>query len=92
MHGSIHKNSAIASQGEFELHQQLVFRSTLNRHTIRLNLSYNRMETFPEEICMIFPNVKWVAIQNNLLRMLPVHVCLMTKLQWCAAFQLLMHH
>ena len=51
----------------------------------------NRMETFPEELCVLFPNIRYLSVRNNLLRTLPARFCLMSKLKWYAGFGLLMH-
>ena len=46
----------------------------------------NHMDTFPEELCVLFANTKGLVLENNLLRTLPARFCLMNKLQWYAVF------
>ena len=50
------------------------------------------MDTFPEELCVLFPKAAVLYLENNLLRSLPARVCSMSKLQLYAGFGLLMHH
>ena len=49
------------------------------------------MDTFPEELRVLFPNVEMLNLYNNLLRTLPARFCSMSKLQEYAGFGLLMH-
>ena len=51
-----------------------------------LYLYSNRMDTFPEELCVLFPNAVYCGLQNNLLRTLPARVCLMSKLEVYVGF------
>ena len=51
-----------------------------------LHLGGNRMDTFPEELCVLFPNAKVLSLENNLLRTLPARFGLMSKLQRYAGF------
>ena len=51
-----------------------------------LNLYANRMDTFPKELCVLFPNAEVFVLRNNLLRTLPAQVCSLTKLQEYAEF------
>ena len=60
--------------------------SSIHTPLRRLDLNDNRMDTFPEELCVMFPNAEWIAIRNNQLRTLPDSVCLMSKLQRYAGF------
>ena len=65
--------------------------SSIHTPLRRLWLSGNCMDTFPEELCVLFPNAEMLEVQNNLLRTLPARVCWMSKLHWYAGFWLLMH-
>ena len=65
--------------------------SSIHTPLRRLWLNGNRMDTFPEELCVMFPNVDGMVLHNNLLRTLPARVCLMSKLERYAGFWLLMH-
>ena len=40
----------------------------------RLWLNGNRMDTFPQELCVLFPNVVVLWLENNLLRTLPARL------------------
>ena len=60
--------------------------SSIHTPLRRLDLSGNRMDTFPEELCVLFPNAEGFALSTNLLRALPARVCLMSKLQKYAGF------
>ena len=60
--------------------------SSIHTPLRRLGLSGNRMGTFPEELCVLFPNVERLGLENNLLRTLPARFCSMTKLKGCAGF------
>ena len=55
--------------------------SSIHTPLRRLYLYDNRMDTFPEELCVLFPNVKWLHLEDNLLRTLPARFCLMSKLE-----------
>ena len=65
--------------------------SSIHTPLRRLSLYGNRMDTFPEELCVLFPNADWLSLENNLLRTLPARVCTMTKLKGYHGFGLLMH-
>jgi len=60
--------------------------SSIHTPLRRLWLNGNRMDTFPEELCVLFPNAVWITLANNLLRTLPARFCLMSKLQVYAGF------
>ena len=60
--------------------------SSIHTPLRRLWLYGNRMDTFPEELCVLFPNVAVLVLSNNLLRTLPAFVCLMSKLKGYAGF------
>ena len=60
--------------------------SSIHTPLRRLWLNDNRMDTFPNELCVLFPNVEVLSVQNNLLRTLPAHFCSLTKLQRYAGF------
>ena len=60
--------------------------SSIHTPLRRLLLYGNRMDTFPKELCVLFPNVELIYLQNNLLRTLPAQVCSLTKLQVYAGF------
>jgi len=60
--------------------------SSIHTPLRRLYLGGNRMDTFPEELCVLFPNAEWLVLQNNLLRTLPARFCSMSKLQRYAGF------
>ena len=66
--------------------------SSIHTPLRRLWLDGNCVDTFPEELCMLFPNAEWISLANNLLRTLPARVCSMSKLKVYAGFGLLMHH
>ena len=65
--------------------------SSIHTPLRRLLLQNNVMDTFPEELCVLFPNAEVLAFRNNLLRTLPALVCTMSKLKVYAGFGLLMH-
>ncbi len=44
-------------------------------------LDNNCIKTFPEELCMLFPNVDMISMENNQICALPVCICSMTKLE-----------
>ena len=60
--------------------------SSIHTPLRRLYLGGNRMDTFPEELCVLFPNVEVLSLSNNLLRTLPARFCSMNKLQGYAGF------
>ena len=60
--------------------------SSIHTPLRRLLLYNNRMDTFPEELCVLFPNAELVSLRNNLLRTLPARFCSMTKLEVYAGF------
>ena len=60
--------------------------SSIHTPLRRLCLGGNRMDTFPEELCVLFPNADELDLQHNLLRTLPARVCLMSKLKGYAGF------
>ena len=60
--------------------------SSIHTPLRRLWLNGNRMDTFPEELCVLFPNVDVLGLGTNLLRTLPARFCLMSKLERYAGF------
>ena len=44
------------------------------------------MDTFPKELCVLFPNADVMDLEKNLLRTLPAQVCSLTKLKQYAGF------
>ena len=60
--------------------------SSIHTPLRRLHLHGNRMDTLPEELCVLFPNIKALVLSNTPLRTLPARVCTMTKLQQYAGF------
>ena len=60
--------------------------SSIHTPLRRLYLYGNRMDTFPKELSVLFPNAEGLSLQNNLLRTLPAQVCSLTKLKWYAGF------
>ena len=60
--------------------------SSIHTPLRRLLLGDNRMDTFPEELCALFPNADVLQLQYNLLRTLSAHVCLMSEQKEYAVF------
>ena len=44
------------------------------------------MDTFPEELCVLFPNADLLSLEENQLRTLPARFGLMSKLEVYAGF------
>ena len=83
---AIHRSSATALKSDAAARF-----SSIHTPLRSLLLYDNRMDTFPEELCVLFPNTVWLSLENNLLRTLPASFCLMSVLDVYAGFGLLMH-
>ena len=60
--------------------------SSIHTPLRRLWLDGNLMDTFPEELCVLFPNAELLVLRNNLLRTLPARFGWMSKLERYAGF------
>ena len=60
--------------------------SSIHTPLRRLLFGGNRMDTFPEELYVLFPNADMISVRENLLRTLPARLCSMSKLEVYAGF------